>query len=361
MKKIVKQVLGIDVAQKELVVCLARLNEDLSVDYVARRVFVNTRKGFDELTTWVKKHSDSSTAVQYVMEATGVYHEAIAYYLSDAKQRVSIVLPKKISHYIKTLEIKTITDRTAAEAIAQFGLERNIDEWKRPHPSFKTLRQLTRERQQVIDERTLVKNQLHAELVEYEPNASTISRLKKRVAFLDKQQKEITKEITDASKVVELRRPFEVLQSVPGVGMLTAASILAETNAFHLIRNKKQLVSYAGLDVREKQSGTSVRGKRKISKTGNRYLRKSLHFPALCAIRHNKRFDLFYNRLYAKHGIKMKAIVAVQRKILELTYILFKTDRVYDANYLIAPEFEERKPLTGARPSQASVNAALVN
>jgi transposase len=86
--------------------------------------------------------------------------------------------------------------------------------------------------------------------------------------------------------------------------------------------------------VKEKQSGTSVKGKPKISKRGNRHLRKAMHMPALTAIRHDERFKAIFVRLVSKHGIKMKAAVAVQRKLLGLTYILWNTNTQYDPKYL---------------------------
>ena len=94
------------------------------------------------------------------------------------------------------------------------------------------------------------------------------------------------------------------------------------------------MASYAGLDVKEKQSGTSVKGKPRISKKGNRYLRKAMHLPALAAIRHDERFKAIFARLVGKHGIKMKAAVAVQRKLLEMIYTLYKTNKIYDPHYL---------------------------
>jgi transposase len=94
------------------------------------------------------------------------------------------------------------------------------------------------------------------------------------------------------------------------------------------------VVSYAGLDVREKQSGTSIKGKPRISKKGNKYLRKAMHFPVLTAIRRDERYKAVYARLISKHGIKMKAAVAVQRKLLELIYTIFKTKAPYDKDYL---------------------------
>src|SRR5690242_18111199 len=107
-KKILKQVLGIDVAQKELVVQLGRVYEDLSTQLYASNTLSNNARGFQTLIQWVKKLTDPAVPVRFVMEATGVYHEGVAYFLEGAGHQVSIVLPNKISNYIRTLENKTI-------------------------------------------------------------------------------------------------------------------------------------------------------------------------------------------------------------------------------------------------------------
>jgi transposase len=332
--KILKQVLGIDVAQKELVVSLGRMNEDLTIEVYASKVFSNTNKGFVGLMAWVKKLTNPALSTRFVMEATGVYHESLAYFLVDGAEQVSIVLPNKISNYFRTLEVKTITDRTASEAITRFGLERKLDIWQKPKPTYKKLRQLCRERDQIVEERTVVKNQLHAEQAEAEPNSSTVIRIKKRILLLDKQEKEIKNEIAQLIKNdAQVSHATTIITSIPGVGQLTAATVLAETNGFELIRNKRQLSSYAGLDIKEKQSGTSIKGKPKISKRGNRYLRKSMHLPALAAIRFCDPFKQIFLRLVSRHGIKMKAAVAVQRKLLELIYTLYRTNKHYDVEY----------------------------
>ena len=188
----------------------------------------------------------------------------------------------------------------------------------------------------MIDSRTVAKNQLHAEKKEAFPNPKTMKRMTQLIAFLDKQVKEIGKEITELIKQnKQIQEAINILTSIPGVGQLTAATVLAETSGFDLIRNKKQLTSYAGLDIVEKQSGTSIKGKPRISKRGNKYLRKALHLPALAAIRSNERYKGVFARLVSRHGIKMKAVVAVQRKLLELMYSLFKTKTPYDENYQV--------------------------
>lgn len=335
MKKIVRQTVGIDVAQKELVVCLGRMNDDWTSELYAHKTFANTDRGFSALVLWVKKQTDETIGVRYVMEATGVYHESLAYFLDGKGHELSVVLPNKISNYFRTLDIKTVTDKTCSEAIAQFGLERKLDSWHRPKAIFKQLKQLTRERDQIVQERTMVKNQSHAEAVEAEPNKRTIARLKQRIVLLNKQEKAIKEEMAALIKTdTGLQETVLVVCSLPGVGLLTAATVLAETNGFELIRNKRQLTSYAGLDVKEKQSGTSVKGKPRISKKGNKYLRKAMHMPALAAIRHDERFKAIFVRLVSKHGIKMKAAVAVQRKLLEMIYTLYKTNTVYDKDHL---------------------------
>ncbi|RZM24268.1 MAG: IS110 family transposase [Pedobacter sp.] len=331
---ILKQVAGIDVAQNELVVSLGRIDHELTVDIFDYKVFKNNVKGFKELVKWAEKQVKNELSVRYVMEATGVYHEPLAYYLTDNGSEVSIVLPNKISNFFRTLDVNTITDKTASEAIARFGLERKLDMWRKPKKIFRDLKQLTRERDQLIVDRTVLKNQLHAESAEAFPNPGSISRVNKRIKLIDKQELEIKAEIAAIVKQdPELVKKIDLMTTIPGVGKLTAVIVLAETNGFELIKNKKQLVAYSGLDVKLKDSGTSVKGKPRISKKGNRHLRKAMYMPALSAMKHNEQHQVLFVRLVSKHGIKMKAAVAVQRKILELMYSIFKSEKPFDKNY----------------------------
>jgi transposase len=332
---IVKQIAGIDVSQKELVVCLGRMCEDLCPQLYNHSVFANTDAGMQKFVKWVDKQTRAGVSLRFVMEATGVYHESLAYFLHDHGYSVSVILPNKISNYARTLDTKTVTDKTASQAIAMFGLERKLNDWKPPAKVFKTLRQLTRERDQLVQMRTMVKNHLHAEQAEAYPNKESIARMNKQVALFVKQIAEIKTSIEAIIRENEImKNTMRLCSSIPGVGALTVAVVVAETNGFELIRNRKQLVSYAGLDVKEKQSGTSIKGKPRISKKGNKHLRKAMHMPALGAIRHDERFKGIFTRLVSKHGIKMKAVVAVQRKILELIYTLYKTQTTYNPDYL---------------------------
>jgi transposase len=333
--QVLKQVLGVDVAQKELVVTLGKISEDHTVDLYFRRAFANKESGFGALLKWLGKHRIDGVPLRVVMEATGVYHQRFAYFLKDNSLDLTIVLPNKISNYMRTLETKTVTDQSCADAIARFGLERKLNTWQAPDPAYEFFQELTRERDQLVSERVVIKNRLHAQKAKAWPSQEAILRLEARKHLLNQQEKEIKKQLSGyLKKQPQIKQQVELLCSIPGIGELTAVTILGETNGFELIRNKKQLTSYAGLDVREKQSGTSIKGKPRISKKGNRNLRKAMHLPALTAIRHDERYKDLFARLVSRHGIKMKAVVAVQRKLLELTFILFKNQTSYEPHIL---------------------------
>lgn len=334
-KRLLKQVVGIDVAQKELVVSLGNMDEDASIHIYASKTFANNEKGFIALEAWVKKQTVAVFPLRYVMEATGVYHELLAYFLAGKGYRVSIVMPNKVTNFFKTLEVKTITDKSMAEAIALFGLEKKLEDWVQPKKVFRTLRQLTRERDQLTVERTMLKNQMHAEKAEADPSEASIERMKLRIKMINGQIKEIESETTAIiNNDKEISRSVKLITSIPGIGPLTATIIIAETKGFELIRSKKQLASYAGFDVKEKESGTSVKGKPRISKRGNRYLRKAMYMPALSAIRHSERYKAVFVRIVSRNGIKMKACVAVQRKLLEMAYTIYKTGIPYSKSHL---------------------------
>jgi transposase len=334
MKNIVRQCIGIDCGKEEHVASYGIMYSDRAVKQISLLKIRNSKSGFEKLNKWIKKVADPSVELNFVLEATGIYHELLACYLVDHSYCISVVLPNKAKHFSKTLSIKTVNDEVSAECLSTMGLEKKLDAWKKPQPVYNHLRQLTRERDQLIQERTIVKCQLHAESYSAWPVKASMLRMKERIKIISRQivtvEKEI-KQVIDTNE--ELKVKINHVCTIKGVALITAATVIGETNGFHLVRNKKQLVSYAGLDVVEKTSGISVRGKSRISHHGNKYLRKCLHFPALAAIRSSKIPKELFVRLVSKHGIKMKAAVAVQRKILILIYTLWKTEKDYDPDY----------------------------
>ena len=331
MENVIKQSVGIDCSKDELVCCLSMLQQDLTIKNIDQQTFKNDLKGFKSLLKWSEKNFKQDLEHLFVVEATGVYHEKLAHFITENGLQISVVLPSKISHYRKSMNLKTDNDKTAAIGIAEFGLVRKLDAWKRPEPILRTFRQLLRERAQLQSMLIEVKSMQHAHTSGVIYSEKTTKRFKKQCDFYKSQIKEVEQEIQEMLKANQaIKAKVENICSINGVGMLTVLTIAGETDGFNLIRNKRQLVSYAGLDVVEKSSGTSVRGKSRISKRGNKWIRRALYFPALTAVKHSPGFKSDYARIVKNTAVKMKGVVAIERKLLILIYTLWKNDQVYD-------------------------------
>lgn len=332
MQKLLKQAIGIDIAKDDFAVSYGNFYHDSEVKIITSQVFKNKEQDFARFDKLIKKLVVNDVPLSIVMEATGVYHEKLASFLYEKGYPVSVVLPQRAKTFMKTLKTKTLTDKEASKGLTVMGLEKKLDLWQKPEKTFLKLRQLTREREQVQDLLTQVKNQLHAQKAGAWPNDKSIARMNQLMRMYKKQIKDIEKEINEIVRLNStLEKKIGYLISIPGVGLITAVTVIGETNGFNLIRNKKQLVSYAGYDIVSKESGSSVRGKPHISHRGNRHIRRGLHMPALASIRFDENSRDLFVRLVSKHGIKMKGVVAVQRKLLILMYTLWNKEEYYDA------------------------------
>lgn len=332
-KKILKQCIGIDCSKDELVCCFGFLNDDLVGQVKSRHTFKNTNAGFKELLLWSRKLGKGELLI-FVIESTSVYHENATRYLFAHDELIAVVLPNKINFFTKSLDVKTATDKTAAEAIMLYGLQAKLRFWELPNDFFVDVRALTRERESMIEELTSLRNQIHAIEHGAALKTSTKTRLNARAELIEQQIVELENELKaliKSNKPVHER--MKKVMTIKGVGLITAATILGETFGFALITSRRQLVSYSGLDVIEKTSGTSVRGKKRISRKGNRHIRKALYFPALSAVQYDENMRNNYQRLVSRHGIKMKGAVAVQRKLLELIFTIWKNESIYDEKY----------------------------
>jgi transposase len=183
----------------------------------------------------------------------------------------------------------------------------------------------------LVTDKTIINNRLEALEHSHDVSPILLKQLKKQLSLLDKQIEEIDHLIKDTvEENVALKERFEKILVIKGVGLITLATIVAETNGFSLMTNQRQLTSYAGYDIIENQSGKHT-GKTRISKQGNSRIRRILHMPAFSAVKHEPLFTNLYERVYERTKIKMKAYVAVQRKLLILIYSLWKNGTVYQS------------------------------
>ena len=283
----------------------------------------------------VKNHKEKEIQLVLCMEATGVYHENCALYFSERKYKTSIILPNKAKHYLISLGLKSKNDKIDARGLSKMGAEQCLELWQPMGNFFYELRQYTRQYQNLQEQKTVFNNQLHALEHAMFISKKMVAQQKNTIKLFDKQLKELDKLIKNHIKSdEEIKQKVANICKIKGIGLLTATTILAETNGFELFKNYKQLVSYAGFDVVERESGTST-GKTRISKKGNGHIRRALFMPAFVAVKHNEKpaVDL-YNRTIEKHGIKMKSYVAVQKKLLVLIYHIWKKNQEYDPNYI---------------------------
>lgn len=308
------------------------MKSDLSVVVKGSRTFTNNQTGYTSFVEWVKKKVSSDSVLTFTMEATGVYYKGVAYHLFEQDFLLHVILPNQVKKYAGSLGLRSKTDTIDARILAQMGLERKLKKWKPSSRHFRALKNLTRERESLIGERTAALNRLHAYSHQGHPQQDSIERTNRLIVFYEAQIAEIEDQIQKIVKAdPSLRKRISYIESIKGVGFLTAVIIIAETNGFATFTNSKQVVSFAGLDVKIRESG-KCKGKSRISKCGNRHIRKALYMPALAKITHDQNTKLFYERLVQKKGIKMVAGVAVQRKLLALIYTLWKKQQMFDAS-----------------------------
>jgi len=290
--------------------------------------------GFTKLLEWVEKSKILEMAVHVTMEATGVYYENLAYFFNEQENYVvHVLLPNKASSYKKSINSKSKTDEIDAKVLAQMGLERKLGVWDPGSAQMRGIKKLVRERLRLQKEKIMVINQLHAENKSHGPKKGCLDRYNNRIAFINQQIEEIEKDLSiEVEKDEKLKERISNLCSVPGMGFVTAIGLVAETDGFALFKNRKQLVSYAGYDVVKNESGNS-KGKTRISKKGNSHIRHILYMPAMCAARYNEQYKKHYNRVVDASKIKMKANVAIQRKLLLLSYALYKNNTPFDPLY----------------------------
>ena len=325
---------GIDVAGKSLQVCFKVRREDGSIKIAGSRKFANTTKGHQALVSWLNKKRVSEEPVRITMEATGVYYEALAYHLHEQAYQVHVLLPNRIKGYLKFLNLKSKTDELEAEALAQLGIQQELPVWQAPSAQMYSLKGFSRERHTLTAQRTVILNRLHAEQARKSPDPRTLQRLKQQCKLLEQQMKEVEEDMNQLLEQDQvLHQKVKQICQIKGLGWVSVVSILAETNGFQLVQHKSQLVSYAGYDVVQRQSGSSIHGKTKISKKGNRHIRRILHFPAISVVKYHEEFKQLYLRVYDRTKIKMKGYVAVQRKLLVLIYTLYKKNQAYDPTY----------------------------
>ena len=188
-------ILGIDVAGKDFRVCLKIRATNGSVKIKGSRKFSNTSTGFESLTKWVAIKGVSDAPIRVVMEATGVYYESLAYFLHEQGWQIFVLLPNRIKGYFKFHNQKTKTDKIEAQGLAELGISQELPSWESASPQMYSIKRLSRERNTLIEEKTVISNRLHAEKSYKSPDRRTMRRLNQQLRLIDRQVKEVEQDL----------------------------------------------------------------------------------------------------------------------------------------------------------------------
>lgn len=311
-------ILGVDISKLTFDVALLNDNK------VKTKKFSNTTKGFAEVNHWLKnKGIDTAHAC---MEATGGYEAKLAQYLYDNNFKVSVINPARVKGFSMSKLSRVKTDKADSELIARFCQAMQPDLWQPTPKHIQELQQWVRRLDSLIANKNQENNRLDGASEAVAVNIHT------HIEFLDKQIKEVEELISNHIKGhKDLNDKSKLLDSIPGIGEKTIAVVLA----FLTIENfdsAKQVAAFVGLNPKPRQSGSSVRGVGRISKTGDADLRKAFYMPALTSIRFNPIIKDFAERLSSTGKPKMVIVIAAMRKLLHIIYGVLKNEAPFNKN-----------------------------
>lgn len=319
-------VVGVDVAKATFDVALGLAKPG---KFQTRAKLANREEGFKELVAWLDKYAPEATVC---MEATGVYHEALATFLVQQGKTVYVANPAQVKYFGKSQLSRTKTDRTDAKLIAQFATSQQagakpMAPWTPPTPAQRTLRVLVERLDDLKGMERMEANRLDV------ANPAVRSSLEDSLRALRQQIKVLEKRIDQhIDNDPGLRHDATLMTSIPGIAKTTSASLLAALGDLHRFDAPGKLVAFAGLNPALRESGT-LKGTVRISKTGAPGLRAKLYMPAVSAKNHNPVVRAFCERLLARGKLPKVAVCAAMRKLLHLVWGVIHTNTPFDPDY----------------------------
>jgi transposase len=323
----VDAVVGMDVGKDTLVVVLLRGSEPL------RATVDNTPVGHSKLLSWLAKHHRKLAVgqVHVCMEATGMYGDEVALTLHQTGYVVSVVNPARIKAFGESRLQRNKTDAADAWLIAEFARTQEPPAWSPPAPEVLTLRRLARH----LDDLKSMRQQEVNRLANPQPDATIQQRLEAHIAFLDTQIEAVWHDIHDhIDHHPDLKRQRELLDSIPGIGDLSACLLLAELPDLSRFDRAEQLAAYAGVTPKQHTSGTSIRGHTRMARQGNPTLRTRLYFPAISAKTHNPLIRPLAQRMKDQGHCALSVIVAAMRKLLHQIFGILTSGQPFDPDFL---------------------------
>ena len=325
---------GIDIAAATFTVAWTRAG----VPTMRPLTLDQTPQGFSTLQQHLQATGVSPAATLIVLEATGSYWITLATTLHHAGYAVSVINPAQAHHFAKALLKRAKTDAIDAATLAQLAALLQPAPWTPPPAVYHELQQRLAQRDTLLEMRQQLRNQLHALSQGPVVIAAVRTRMETLIATLTSQAEEVESEINEALQMdAAWAAAAERLQSIKGIGALTAGWLLVTTLNFTHCRTAEAATAYAGLAPVARESGSSVRGRRNIGHAGNARLRTALYMATLSAAQHNPVITTFYKRLREAGKPKKVARCAAARKLLHVAFAVVTKEQRFDPSFKPVP------------------------
>jgi len=317
--------IGIDVSKSKLDCLWVR---DLEQGKVKTKVFKNRSDAFPELLRWLCDHTGESVGQLHVyLEATGIYHEPLAYWLHDQGAQVYVLNPAQVRHHAQGLGRRSKTDRKDSMMLARYGIERSPTPWQPESPEVRELKRLLGRLDALDDDIRREHNRL--EKAEFNGDAQAAESIHNVLAALNEERRRLEQAIDDHfDRNDHLKRDRALLETIPSIGKVLSAYMTAALRSREFVSGR-QAAAFHGLVPIQEQSGTSVKKPPRLSKAGSAKLRQKLYMAAVTAIRHNPDIRAQYLRLCKRGKAPMAAIGAAMRKLIHIAYGVLKSQTVY--------------------------------
>jgi len=331
-----KNFIGIDISKGTFDIALIKDNDQSAI---GSDNFSNSSNGIIKLEEFLKKQSLNMVETLFCMEHTGIYCRLLSHYLTENKYNVWLEMPVNIIRSLGMQRGKN--DVIDAKRIAEYACLRKEKTvlWQPPREVVIQINDLLTLRDRLVESRKSLKQPIKELFDAGLKDAAKLIESKCIITLnaIDKEIKQIEKDLDNKiNKDSNLKRLFKLATSVPGIGKITAMYMLYCTNEFTLYLNPKKLACYCGIAPFEHTSGTSIRGKTRVSHFANKKLKKLLHLVALSTLKKNKDLSAYYVRKLSEGKGKMLVINAIRNKIIHRLCAVMRRGTPYQADYLLA-------------------------
>ena len=320
------QSIGIDVSKKKLDIAWL---QDPDNEKVKPKVFPNDSKGFQALDRWIQTHVKMQPSqVRVVMEATGIYHENLAYALHDKGYIVCVVNPAQIHDFRKSLAIRHKNDRKDSCAIVKFAHAIAPLAWVPEPTEIRLLKALLARIEALEADIQREENRLEKAL-STETSDIVITSITSVISMLNAERQKLEQQIDDHfDQYPDLKKDRALLETIPGIGPVVSRMMVSVIRS-RTFDNARQCAAFAGLIPVCYESGSSVRGRPRLSKAGNPLIRKKLYMAAIVASQFNPDTKSLYQRMVKAGKKPMSALGAVMRKLVHICFGVLKNQTKY--------------------------------